>query len=245
MLSCCEQNAQQERTMSLDQAITSLQQDLARLAQMEYLVEEPPGDAAQLARLQAAPAALKLAAVLLDDADPIAAAPIWEQFNAVSLDLATWQRNGRGWFEERLVRRGQKVHGPYRYFRWRDEAGKTHTRYLGRIEALPAVQPAPPIPASLHPAEPSTWRGRVQPVRIGSTKKVHLMLPEPGETTTLCGRPLGAQPLRAIVFQYDDCARCRTAATKLGRICAECGNPLVMQAGPAICVHCALRSTTD
>jgi len=24
-------------------------------------------------------------------------------------------------------------YGPYRYFRWRDEHGKRHTRYLGRV----------------------------------------------------------------------------------------------------------------
>ncbi|HEU0077329.1 MAG TPA: hypothetical protein VFQ76_06745 [Longimicrobiaceae bacterium] len=95
-------------------------------------------------------------------------------------------------------------------------------------------------PLPVDAPEPSAWRGRVQPVRIGSTKKVHLMLPEPDETTTLCGRSLGAQPLRAVVFQYDDCARCRTAATTLGRVCAQCGNPLVLQAGADLCVNCAL-----
>lgn len=58
---------------------------------------------------------------------------------------------------------------------------------------------------------------------------------------TLCGRGLSAPPLRAAAFQYDDCARCRTAATKLDRICVQCGNPLVMQAGPEICTSCALR----
>lgn len=242
VLPCCEQKTQQERAMSLDHAIASVQQDLARLAQVQQHAEEPPSEAVQLARLQAAQAALKLAAVLLDATDPIAAAPIWEQFTAVSQHLAAWQRSGRGWFEERLVRRGQKRHGPYRYFRWRDAAGKTHTHYLGRIApptALP-VEPPIPVPLPTSAAESPIGRGIVQPVRMGSTKKVHLMLPEPGETSTLCGRPLGAQPIRAVVFQYDDCARCRTAATTLGRVCAQCGNPLVMPAGPEICVNCAL-----
>jgi hypothetical protein len=229
--------------MSVNQAIGALQQELARLAQVQQPGpdELPTGDAVQLARLHAAQAALKLAAILLDDTNTATAQPIWQQFNARAVELATWRRSGRGWFEERTVRRGQKRHGPYRYFRWRDAEGRTQTRYLGRVEQAASPPPAAPVSAALLPTDAIPWRGTVQPVRIGTTKKVHLMLPEPGETTTLCGRPLGSQPLHAVAFQYDDCARCRTAATKLGRICAHCGTPLVMQAGAEICTSCALR----
>ncbi|HEY0605254.1 MAG TPA: hypothetical protein VGD58_20205 [Herpetosiphonaceae bacterium] len=230
--------------MSLDHVITSLQHDLARLTQIAQRSDGSPSAAVQLARLQAAQAALKLAAVLLDATDPIAAQPIWQQFTAVSDDLMAWQHSGRGWFEERLVRRGQKRHGPYRYFRWRDEQGKTHTYYLGRIDRSAAAEPpidAPPAIAE-HPTVPASIiapRETVQPVRINDQRQAHLRLPEPDTTTTLCTRPLGTHPHDVPVFAYDDCRSCRQAATRLGRICAGCGAPLVHQAAPGLCYSCA------
>lgn len=168
--------------MSVNQAIGELQQELARLAQVQQGAPDalPTGDALQLARLHAAQAALKLATVLLNDTDTATAQPIWQQFNARAVELATWRRSGRGWFEERTVRRGQKRHGPYRYFRWRDAEGRTQTRYLGRVEQAALPVPAAPVPVVPLPADATPWRGTVQPARIGTTGKVHLMLPEPG-----------------------------------------------------------------
>jgi hypothetical protein len=137
--------------MSVNQAIGTLQQELARLAQVQQFGPDEllPDDALQLARLHAAQAALKLTAILLDDTDTAIAQPIWQQFNAVAVDPATWRRSGRGWFEERTVRRGQKRHGPYRYFRWRDAEGRTQTRYLGRVDQAMPLHPAAPVPAAL------------------------------------------------------------------------------------------------
>lgn len=233
--------------MGLDQAITRVQQDLAQLAQLTQRTDAPPPAATQLARLQAAQAALKLAAVLLDDADPIAAQPIWQQFTAVSEDLTTWQRSGRGWFEERLVRRGQKLHGPYRYFRWRDEARKTHTHYLGRVNRPASPVEAPPALAiATSPTVPIVEPpGTVQPVRINDQRRAHLRLPEPDTTTTLCTRPLGPHPHDVPVFAHDDCRACRRAATRLGRVCAGCGQPLVLQAAPGLCYSCARPADID
>ncbi|HEX6290216.1 MAG TPA: hypothetical protein VFZ66_13570 [Herpetosiphonaceae bacterium] len=50
--------------------------------------------------------------MLLEDTDTTAAQQIWQEFGAVTTELAAWKRSGRGWFEERMVRRGRKTYGP-------------------------------------------------------------------------------------------------------------------------------------
>ncbi|HEX6290215.1 MAG TPA: hypothetical protein VFZ66_13565 [Herpetosiphonaceae bacterium] len=123
----------------------------------------------------------------------------------------------------------------------------THTQYLGRVDQAAAETPTTPIKASQEPASPQpaplaapdrpAWRKLVQPVRIGSGKKVHLTLPD-SAATTLCGRALGNDALRVAFFQYDDCGRCRSRAASLGRICAHCGEPLILQGAPGLCPSC-------
>ena len=36
------------------------------------------------------------------------------------------------WIEEKMIKRAGKLHGPYRYERWRDENGKMKSKYLGK-----------------------------------------------------------------------------------------------------------------
>ncbi|PSF33639.1 hypothetical protein C7H19_19840 [Aphanothece hegewaldii CCALA 016] len=36
------------------------------------------------------------------------------------------------WIEEKMIKRSGKLHGPYRYERWRDESGKMKSKYLGK-----------------------------------------------------------------------------------------------------------------
>lgn len=128
----------------------------------------PPRDAARLARLQAAQAALALASALLLVDSPAAAQEAARQAEASAETIATWKRSGRGWFESRYITKGfepMRIHnhltgedewwwvpisfGPYRYFRWRvpdEKTGvlKTRTWYLGKQESPDRGDPTTP-----------------------------------------------------------------------------------------------------
>lgn len=140
----------------------ALQVELARLAELApaALPDKaalaralPPEQASHLARLQAAHAALALAADLLAAAAPAAAAALQRPLAAVDRQVKQWRGTGRGWFEDRMVSRPYiqlaqtpdgrleivgvewVAFGPYRYFRWR-EAGRMRTYYLGRVDKI-------------------------------------------------------------------------------------------------------------
>lgn len=38
------------------------------------------------------------------------------------------------WIEEKMIKRSGKLHGPYRYARWRDANGKMKSKYLGKSD---------------------------------------------------------------------------------------------------------------
>jgi len=134
------------------QAQDTLQKELRRLAEIAPPAPSdettPPQQAAQLARLHAAQAALRLAAALLRADDPAAAQALDDELRQLDQQLKAWKRKGQGWFETRMVVK-KRIHidkgddgtpaiwiekvpyEPYRYFRWRDADGKTRTHYLG------------------------------------------------------------------------------------------------------------------
>lgn len=85
--------------------------------------------------------------------------------------------------------------------------------------------------------------GTVRPVWVA--EKVHLTLPDEGTTTTLCGKPLGRAPAFGLVFGHNDCARCRSRAKALGRVCAGCGQPLILPDEPGLCRSCTLERQPD
>jgi len=173
----CEQNrARVLTTMDTDPQITqahaALQEELRRLADLAPPApsdaDTPPRQAAQLARLQAAQTALRLAATLLRADDPVAAESLDDELRQIEHQVTEWKRKGKGWFETRMVTRtkvrleqdeaGQVTavpvkiaYGPYRYFRWRDADGKTRTHYLGKQQPedenaamSPAISAPPP-----------------------------------------------------------------------------------------------------
>jgi hypothetical protein len=165
-------------------AVQALEEELLRLAEVACErhaaeVEEvqqpqteatfgPPREAARLARLQAAQAALTLASALLMVDSPEAAQEAARQAETSAETIATWKRSGRGWFESRSITKGfepVKIRnhltgedewwwmpisfGPYRYFRWRapdPETGqlKLHTWYLGKQEQADRGDPTTP-----------------------------------------------------------------------------------------------------
>lgn len=145
----------------VQQHYTALQTELARLAGITPAVPppagankaEPPEHLARLARLQAARAAVQLAAQLLEVDDQEAAAPLVDLGNTLAGQVKEWRRSGRGWFEDRMIRKFRLIfgqdekgelyledirevyYGPYRYYRWR-QAGKLKTHYMGRVDAI-------------------------------------------------------------------------------------------------------------
>ena len=66
----------------------------------------PPREAARLARLQAAQAALSLAASLLAVDSPEQAQAAARQAQESEQAIAAWKRSGRGWFESRHIVKG-------------------------------------------------------------------------------------------------------------------------------------------
>ena len=153
-------------TEQMQQQFGALQIELARLAAVAperrpsaESVEQswPPEHMARLARLQAAAAAIRLAAGLLEIDDRAAAAPLMATLADLTGQVKEWRRSGQGWFEDRLIKRPRlrwgkndegKIYlvgvdyvwyGPYRYFRWRQE-GKLKTHYLGRVDQLEAAE---------------------------------------------------------------------------------------------------------
>ncbi len=141
--------------IQITQAQAALQEELRRLAELAppALSDEatPPQQAAQLARLHAAEAALRLAAALLRADDPAAAQALDDELRQLDQQIKVWKRKGQGWFETRTIVRSKVKHGaemtgeqigppvtvaygPYRLFRWRDAEGKTRTHYLGKLQ---------------------------------------------------------------------------------------------------------------
>lgn len=164
--------------------VEALEAELARLAELAderrttLLAEAqqpqteatfvPPREAARQARLQAAQAALSLAAALLAVDAPEEARAAAAQADTCEQAIAAWKRSGRGWFESRIIVKFYEPaqvkndqagayewrwlpvsFGPYRYFRWREpdaETGelKLHTWYLGKQEAADRGGPTTP-----------------------------------------------------------------------------------------------------
>jgi hypothetical protein len=139
----------------ITQAQDALQEELRRLAELAPPSPSddatPPQQAAQLARLHAAQAALRLAAALLRADDPAAAQALDDELRQLDQQVKAWKRKGQGWFETRTIvrtkiKRGADMsgeqtrtsvtvtYGPYRLFRWRDAEGKTRTHYLGKLQ---------------------------------------------------------------------------------------------------------------
>jgi hypothetical protein len=89
------------------QAQDALQKELRRLAEIAPLAPSdettPPQQAAQLARLHAAQAALRLAAALLRADDPAAAQALDDELRQLDQQVKAWKRKGQGWFETRMV----------------------------------------------------------------------------------------------------------------------------------------------
>lgn len=113
-------------------------------------------EAAALARLRAAEAAVALAAALLEQDDAPAAGELRIQVNRLAHKVRDWRKVGRGWFEERTItrtaRRGSTAgdtvtYGPYYYFRWRDSSGRRQSQYLGKER--PAEMDRPPARGAL------------------------------------------------------------------------------------------------
>lgn len=48
------------------------------------------------------------------------------------LHPSDFQKSPNSWIEEKMIKRAGKLHGPYRYERWRDETGKMRSKYLGK-----------------------------------------------------------------------------------------------------------------
>ncbi len=183
-------------------AVQTLEEELLRLAEIagERQTAEmeqaalpqteatfgPPREAARLARLQAAQAALALASALLLVDSPAAAQEAARQAEASAEKIAAWKRSGRGWFESRYINKGfepVKIRnhltgedewwwmpisfGPYRYFRWRTpdpETGrlKTRTWYLGKQEPPDRDDPTTPRAAGDEcPLDQPRTRGKV------------------------------------------------------------------------------------
>jgi hypothetical protein len=86
-------------------------------------------------------------------------------------------------------------------------------------------------------------RGTVRPVWIGT--KVHLTLPDEGTAVTLCGQPLGRDPAYGLAFRHNDCARCRSRAKAIGRVCAGCEQPLILPDAPGRCRSCTLKQQSE
>jgi hypothetical protein len=184
-------------------AIQALEEELLRLAEIAgerhtAEVEQvqqpqteatfgPPREAARLARLQAAQAALALASALLMVDSPDAAQEAARQAEASAERIAAWKRSGRGWFESRYINKGfepVKIRnhltgedewwwmpisfGPYRYFRWRTpdpETGqlKMQTWYLGKQEPADRNDPMTPHEAGdERPLDQPRTRGKAR-----------------------------------------------------------------------------------
>ncbi|MBX0329924.1 hypothetical protein K2Z83_19855 [Oscillochloris sp. ZM17-4] len=145
-------------TDTIRPTLTTLQAALHRLAQTM-----PPTDwtdteagmtaraeAAALARLRAAEAAIQFAAALLRNDDPPIRGELQHIVGKLGDQIRAWRKTGRGWFEERTIARQPrqlprteasqaddaeitpKTYGPYYYFRWRDPDRRIQTQYLGK-----------------------------------------------------------------------------------------------------------------
>jgi hypothetical protein len=70
----------------------------------------------------------------LDDGVREQAESVREQVDCTLTDctLTTDQLHPNSWIEEKMIRRGGKLHGPYLYERWRDATGKMKSKYLGK-----------------------------------------------------------------------------------------------------------------
>lgn len=106
-------------------------------------------EAATLARLRTAEAALRLAGALLSGDDPPVAGALQHVEDVLNRQIRNWRKTGRGWFEERTESRMRKprgkgakqsedtqptlkTYGPYYYFRWRDSSGRMQSEYYGK-----------------------------------------------------------------------------------------------------------------
>src|SRR5579871_1500532 len=212
-----------EEVAAVAGSVEALEAELARLAELaearppSLLAEAalpqteatfgPPREAARLAGLQAAQAALRLAAALLQVEAPEQAQAAARAVEACAQAIATWKRSGRGWFESRHIVKGYYAaqlpneqtggkewwwiaisYGPYRYFRWRAPDPNTgepklHTRYLGKQEAADTSDPTtPPQPGEERPLD--------QPIQ---RKPAHRVLRPPRQTGE---PPRGGRPAK-------------------------------------------------
>jgi len=96
----------------------------SRAAAAAYPYAYPPEQTVHLARLHAARAALDLAVALLEGEDVRATDPVRAALAALGDEVKTWRRSGRGWFEDRRIKKVRPV--------WaKNEQGKA---YIAAVE---------------------------------------------------------------------------------------------------------------